>query len=107
MVRYANVVWDNARWEGFEFRPGDIVIATPPKCGTTWTQMTGALLSSKPTTCDRPLRNTPPGTDMPTGPGGDVSAGLAAQPHRRFIKTHTPLDGLPRHDGVTYIDVGR
>ena len=26
------------------FRPGDIVISTPPKCGTTWTQMLCALL---------------------------------------------------------------
>jgi hypothetical protein len=27
--------------------------------------------------------------------------------HRRFIKTHTPLDGVPRRDEVTYIAVIR
>ena len=32
---------------------------------------------------------------------------LDAQTHRRFIKTHTPLDGLPLHDDVTYVIVGR
>ena len=32
---------------------------------------------------------------------------LAAQTHRRFIKTHTPLDGLPLHADVTYLVVGR
>ena len=31
---------------------------------------------------------------------------LEAQEHRRFIKTHTPLDGLPEHPLVTYICVG-
>ena len=31
------------------------------------------------------------------------SAGSRRQRHRRFIKTHTPLDGIPRHDSVTYI----
>ena len=28
-------------------------------------------------------------------PRDEKFARLAAQPHRRFIKTHTPLDGLP------------
>ena len=37
----------------------------------------------------------------------DVFADLAAQTHRRFIKTHTPLDGLPFEPSVTYIVVGR
>ena len=36
-----------------------------------------------------------------------MHAALDAQRHRRFIKSHTPFDGLPRHDGVTYITVGR
>jgi hypothetical protein len=36
-----------------------------------------------------------------------VVAMFDAQPHRRFIKTHTPLDGLPWDDRVTYICVSR
>jgi hypothetical protein len=36
-----------------------------------------------------------------------VTAALAAQTHRRFIKTHAPLDGLPRHAEATYLVVGR
>jgi aryl sulfotransferase len=43
LIRYRTVMYDSARWEGFSFRPDDIVITTPPKCGTTWTQMVGAL----------------------------------------------------------------
>ena len=34
-------------------------------------------------------------------------ADLEAQTHRRFIKTHTPLDGIPSDPAVTYICVGR
>ena len=36
--RYEGTVYDSNRWDGFELRPGDIIlIAAPPKCGTTWT----------------------------------------------------------------------
>ena len=42
-IRYRNLVFDSARWEGFTFRGDDIVISTPAKCGTTWTQMICAL----------------------------------------------------------------
>jgi hypothetical protein len=32
---------------------------------------------------------------------------LDEQAHRRFLKTHTPLDGLPHVPGVTYMVIGR
>src|SRR3954470_25070176 len=41
---YTGPVADSRRWAGFEHRAGDIVISTPSKCGTTWTQMLVALL---------------------------------------------------------------
>jgi hypothetical protein len=37
----------------------------------------------------------------------DVVADLEAQEHRRFIKTHTPLDGLPHDPSITYLCVAR
>jgi len=43
-LRNEGRVFDSSRWDGFELRPGDIIVATPPKCGTTWTQMICALL---------------------------------------------------------------
>jgi hypothetical protein len=45
--------------------------------------------------------------DQSIRPLSDVHALYAAQTHRRFIKTHTPLDGLPIRDDVTYVVVGR
>ena len=44
LVRYRNLIADSARWKGFPFRADDIIINTPPKSGTTWTQMLCAML---------------------------------------------------------------
>ncbi len=105
--RYKSLVYDSARWEGFAFRPDDIIISTPPKCGTTWTQMICALLVFQTPSFDTSLDLISPWLDMLTRDRASVVADLAAQTHRRFIKTHTPLDGLPWVPGVTYIGVGR
>jgi hypothetical protein len=106
-TRYRDFITDSARWEGFVFRPGDIVVSTPPKCGTTWTQMICALLVFQKPTFDKSLDLISPWLDMLTGDIESVRADLDAQTHRRFIKSHTPYDGLPHDPSVTYIAVGR
>jgi hypothetical protein len=105
--RYRSVLADSQRWEGFEFRDGDIVISTPPKCGTTWMQMICALLVFQTPDLPAPLTTLSPWVDVQTATVADVFAALAAQTHRRFIKSHTPFDGLPRDPRVTYVAVGR
>jgi hypothetical protein len=107
MKRYRSLVDDSARWEGFEFRPGDIVISTPKKCGTTWTQMLCALLIFDGPAFPEPLERLSPWLDMCNRPIDQVRSALARQTHRRLIKTHTPLDGLPVRDDVTYVVTGR
>lgn len=107
LKRYRSVVADSARWEGFTFRPGDIVISTPPKCGTTWMQRLVALLVFDGPGLPAPMATVSPWLDMQLATTDDVFATLDAQTHRRFIKTHTPLDGLPFDESVTYICVGR
>src|SRR5918995_4096126 len=106
-TRYRSIIADSARWDGFAFRPDDVVISTPPKCGTTWTQMLCALLIFDGPAFPAPLDELSPWLDMCNRPLAEVTAALAAQTHRRFIKTHTPLDGLPLHAEVTYLVVGR
>jgi hypothetical protein len=105
--RYEATVYDSSRWDGFELRAGDIIISTPPKCGTTWTQMICALLVLQQPELPLPLDSLSPWIDMVTRARKDVFADLEAQTHRRFIKTHTPLDGLPNDPTVTYICVTR
>jgi aryl sulfotransferase len=107
LVRYRNVVFDSDRWVGFPFRADDIVISTPPKSGTTWVQTICAMLVFDAVTFDRPLAEISPWLDMQTNSVAQVMGWLQAEEHRRFIKTHTPLDGIPLVDGVTYVCVGR
>lgn len=88
-------------------RDDDIVICTPSKCGTTWMQTIVAMLVLDVVELDRPMGLLSPWLDMNTRSVADVFAMLDAQEHRRFIKTHTPLDGLPWNDRVTYLCVLR
>lgn len=106
-VHYRTLISDSARWDGFAFRAGDMVISTSPKCGTTWMQMLCALLVFQDPELDRPLTDISPWLDQQTASVDSVFALLDAQRHRRFIKTHTPLDGLPFDARVTYVGVGR
>lgn len=106
-IRYRGLVHDSARFDGFEFREGDIVISTPPKCGTTWTQTILALLIFQTPKFPEAVDLISPWLEQSLRPLDDVKADLAAQTHRRFIKSHTPLDGLPFDERVTYICVGR
>jgi hypothetical protein len=105
--RDRSFVYDSGRWDGFVFRDDDIVISTPAKCGTTWMQMICALLIFRTPDLPAPLAQLSPWLDMQTRPVEDVLRDLDAQTHRRFIKTHTPLDALPFDERVTYVHVAR
>ena len=106
-VRYRSPDEDSSRWLGFPFRHGDIVISARSKSGTTWMQMICALLIFGTPDLPAPLASLSPWLDWLATPRDEVYAHLAAQRHRRFIKTHTPLDGLPLDPRATYIVVAR
>ena len=106
-VRYRSADEDSGRWDGFPFRPGDIVISTRSKSGTTWMQMICALLVFQTPDLPAPLGQLSPWLDFLTTPLAEVLARLDAQRHRRFIKTHTPLDGIPLDPRATYLVVAR
>ncbi len=106
-VRYRSPDDDSGRWLGFPFRQRDIVISTRSKSGTTWMQMICALLVFQSPELPAPLGELSPWLDWLVCPRDDVWARLEAQQHRRFIKTHTPLEGVPLRSDVTYIVVAR
>lgn len=107
LARRSNFLEDSSRWDEFKFRPSDIVISTPPKCGTSWLQMITALLVFQTPELPAPLWILSPWLDARMGSKREIFADLDKQTHRRFIKTHTARWGLPIADGVTYVCAGR
>lgn len=105
-VHYVSPDEDSERWDSFRFREGDVVISTRSKSGTTWAQTICALLLHGPQ-LPAPLSVLSPWLDHTIRPVADVVADLEAQEHRRIVKTHTPLDGVPVDPRATYLVVGR
>ena len=106
-VRYRSPDEDSGRWVGFPFRQGDIVVSTRSKSGTTWVQMICALLVFQTPELPAPLSELSPWVDWLVVPREEVFDRLAGQSHRRFVKTHTPLDGIPLDPRATYVVVAR
>ena len=106
-MRYRTFIYDTARWGAYRHRPGDIVISTPPKCGTTWTQNIVGMLVTGQTEFDRPMRDLSPWLDQRVHDVEATMDVLDGYDHRRWIKAHAPLDALPWHDDITYVAVGR
>jgi len=105
--RYRSPDEDSGRWAGFPFREDDIVISARSKSGTTWVQMICALLIFQTRDLPAPLATISPWLDWLIEPIGSVVARLERQTHRRFVKTHTPLDGVPIDPRATYLVVAR
>jgi aryl sulfotransferase len=100
-------VMDASRWDGFPVRPDDIVIATYPKCGTTWTQRIVDLLVFQDP-APRAIMDTAVWLDSRIfATLEEDRATLASQAHRRFIKSHLPFDALPIYETMKYIHVAR
>jgi aryl sulfotransferase len=104
---YQNHHLDSTRWDYFQSRSNDVVISTSYKAGTTWAQAIVAHLLFPDGDLPAPVGEMSPWLDMRTRPLELVLNGLEAQAHRRFIKTHLPLDGLPYEDGIRYLYVAR
>jgi aryl sulfotransferase len=104
---YRTWTLDSRYWKGYAPRQDDIIIATAPKCGTTWMQQIVSSLVFQ----DAQIRALPAVSPWVEArfhyTNEEMRANLAAIPHRRFLKSHLPIDGLPIHDEVKYIHVAR
>ena len=98
--------FDSTVWNGFPFRDDDVFIATYAKAGTTWTQQIIAQLLFEDAD-DLPVAHMSPWLDLRVPPNEMKLAAVAAQTHRRFIKTHLPLDALVYSPGGKYIYIAR
>src|SRR5689334_406980 len=107
MRPYRTVLMDHRRWNDFRPRPGDVVVATYPKCGTTWTQRIVDMLIHQ-STAPRMIMETYPWLDATFfAPIAQDLATLEAQSHRRAIKSHLPFDSLPIYEEMKYAHVAR
>ncbi|MGI3168225.1 sulfotransferase domain-containing protein [Pseudooceanicola sp. C21-150M6] len=106
--RYSGAITRPDRWATWAPRDGDILVCTPPKSGTTWTQTMLAMLVNGGPELPAPLGAISPWVDADLGVGpAEVARTIEALPGRRVLKTHTPADGFPVWDGVTVVAVYR
>lgn len=98
--------FDSTIWNDFKFRDDDIVIATYAKSGTTWMQQIIAQLLFDGA-ADLPVAEMSPWLDLRVPPAEIKLKAVEAQEHRRFLKTHLPVDALVYSPKAKYIYIGR
>lgn len=104
---YVGRLTDTSRWDAFRNRADDVFICTPPKCGTTWTQAICANLILGTPDFEGKITDISPWFDSKLESLEKCLDDLETQSHRRFIKTHTPLDGIPYFESSQYLIVYR
>ena len=98
--------FDSTIWNDLKFRDDDIVIATYAKSGTTWMQQIVAQLmfDGDP---DISVAEMSPWVDLRVPPKEVKLPLLEAQKHRRFMKTHLPVDAIRFCPKAKYLYIGR
>ena len=91
---YVGPVTNSTIWADFDLRTDDVIVSTPPKSGTTWTQSIVAMLIFGRPGMDVRIGDTSPWIDCGFQDREEIVERLAAQEHRRCIKTHTPLNRI-------------
>lgn len=97
---------DSTVWNDFRFRDDDIVIATYGKSGTTWLQqIVSQLIFNGAEGLE--VAEISPWMDLRVPPKEMKLEAVEAQTHRRFLKTHLPVDALVFSEKAKYIYIGR
>lgn len=109
---YVNPHLDSTRWRIYEPRPDDIIVTTSYKCGTTFTQQILYNMLVRNTFEDEhfpDIDSASPWIDARFHHESLESVGerIEKMEHRRFLKSHLPLDGLPYFPEVKYLIVAR
>ncbi len=103
---FQNHHFDSTVWNDFRFREDDIIVASYAKSGTTWMQQIVAQLLFNGA-ADLEVAEMSPWVDMRVPPKEVKLAALEAQTHRRFLKTHLPVDALVFSQKARYIYLAR
>lgn len=98
--------FDSTIWNDFPFRDDDIVIATYAKAGTTWMQqIVSQLIFNGQEGLE--VAEMSPWMDLRIPPKEVKLPAVAAQTHRRFMKTHLPVDALELSPKAKYLYIAR
>jgi hypothetical protein len=89
---------DSTIWNEFRFRLDDLIIATYAKSGTTWMPQIIAQMLVGPDPALE-VAEMSPWLDLRVPPKAVKLPVVAAQTHRRFLKTHLPVDALVFYPG--------
>jgi len=98
--------FDSTIWNDLAFRPDDIVIATYAKSGTTWMQQIVGQLLFGPDP-ELAVAEMSPWLDLRVPPKAEKLPIVEGQRHRRFLKTHLPVDALVFSPEAKYLYIGR
>src|SRR3954453_10870592 len=103
---FHNHHFDSTIWNDFAFRDDDVVIATYGKSGTTWMQqIVGQLIFEGDAEVN--VAELSPWVDLRVPPKEVKLPEIEAQMHRRFLKTHLPVDALVFDPIAKYIYIAR
>jgi len=97
---------DSTVWNDIDFRDDDIVIATYAKSGTTWVQQIVSQLIFQGQE-GLPVAEMSPWVDLRLPPKEVKLPAIEGQTHRRFLKTHLPVDALVFSEKAKYLYIGR
>ena len=98
--------FDSTMWNGFSFRDDDVIIASYAKSGTTWLQQIVAQLIFNGDVTG-PVGEMSPWVDLRVPPREVKLPAIEAQSHRRFLKTHLPVEALNFSPKAKYIYIAR
>ncbi len=103
---YQSHHFDSTFWNDFKFRDDDIIISTYAKSGTTWMQQIVSQLLFNGAE-GLPTSEMSPWLDLRVPPKEVKLPALESQTHRRFVKTHLPVDAIVFSPNAKYIYIGR
>lgn len=106
-ARYEGPLTTTGIWDEFRLRDDDVLVVTPPKCGTTWSQIIiTSLIAGRPLS-PREMGDVSYWLDCALDDPVANKEKFDKQDFRRCIKSHTPLDGVPYDPRCQYVVVYR
>lgn len=104
---YSGPVTNTDIWDSFALRSDDVIVCTPPKCGTTWMLNIVMMLIHGRVVPDAGNRDAAPWLDCAFRDRQAIANSLDSMTRRRCIKSHSPMDGIAYGPTPTYIVVYR